>query len=123
MLRSPRYGLPPPPVPRIHAPTARDSMSSRVSSRVFVIASSCKTVGASFEASLREAPQDEERGQMAFLSFLILRWPPSGPRRTHRGPIQPLSSRPLDLHAGEERQQRVGAHRDDGLVVERDQGG
>src|SRR6266478_4703578 len=30
MLRSPRYGLPPPPVPRIQAPTARHSMSSRV---------------------------------------------------------------------------------------------
>src|SRR3954469_407395 len=30
MLRSPRYGLPPPPGPRIHDPPARHSMSSKV---------------------------------------------------------------------------------------------
>src|SRR5690348_13217342 len=36
MLSNPRYGLPPPPVPRIQAPTASDSMSSRVISRVIV---------------------------------------------------------------------------------------
>src|SRR6476469_1296041 len=31
MFKRPRYGLPPPPVPRIQAPTARLSMSSSVS--------------------------------------------------------------------------------------------
>src|SRR5438270_1583800 len=36
MLSNPRYGLPPPPVPRLQAPTASDSMSSRVISRIIV---------------------------------------------------------------------------------------
>src|SRR3954447_11195183 len=30
MFRSPRYGLPPPPVPRIHDPTASASISTKV---------------------------------------------------------------------------------------------
>src|SRR5580700_4528448 len=34
MLRSPRYGLPPPPVPRIQAPTASASTSSSASSLI-----------------------------------------------------------------------------------------
>src|SRR5947209_17023508 len=48
MLRSPRYGLPPPPVPRIHAPTAKASMSSKVIradiSRRYRAAVACLTV-------------------------------------------------------------------------------
>src|SRR6516164_3696983 len=34
MFKSPRQGLPPPPVPRIQAPTANASMSSSASSRI-----------------------------------------------------------------------------------------
>src|SRR5437667_2627852 len=33
MLRSPQYGLPPPPVPRIQAPIASDSISSAETGR------------------------------------------------------------------------------------------
>src|SRR3954463_1712369 len=38
MLSRPRYGLPPPPVPRIQAPTARLSMSSAVMGAVIGVA-------------------------------------------------------------------------------------
>ena len=35
--------------------------------------------------------------------------------------MQPSSPRPVDLHAGEEWQQRMGAHGDDRLMVQRQQ--
>src|SRR5882724_13389665 len=59
MLSKARYGLPPPPVPRIHAPMARLSISVTVTGLIALSASEPRELLESHEA--RDA-QDEHEG-------------------------------------------------------------
>src|SRR3989338_2426457 len=75
MLRSARYGLPPPPVPRIHAPIARDSISAAETGRsgaigAYVILPAFRRtsrsagleVGHDYHATGWETPRDDAGG-------------------------------------------------------------
>src|ERR1700694_4736144 len=59
MLSSARYGLPPPPVPRIQAPMARLSISSTVTGRITSISSEAGELLESHEA--RDAQDQHQR--------------------------------------------------------------